>query len=198
MIVTAIVGSYRRNGTIDRIVDEILSSAQKQGAQVNKIFIIDKHIEFCTNCRACTQERDLLRGECVISDDMHALLDCIERSDALVIASPMNFGTITAAMKKFNERLACYAWWPWGTLFPKKRKVPKDKRAVIVASSASPGIIARLTTGMVKQLKQTAERLGAKSSDLIFVGSSAKEPHQELSSPTKNKARRAGKKLASL
>ncbi len=197
MIITAIVGAYRRNGIIDRIVDEILFSAIGQGAQINKIFIIDKHIEFCTNCRACTQERDLVRGECVISDDMHAILDYIEQSDALVIASPMNFGTITAAMKKFNERLACYAWWPWGALFPKKRKVPRNKQAVIVASSAAPGIIARFSTSMVKQLKQIAERLGAKNIDLIFVGLSAKKPWQELSNRTKNKALRAGKKLVS-
>lgn len=198
MIITAIVGSYRKNGIIDRIVDEILFSAKGQGAQINKIFIIDKHIEFCTNCRACTQERDLVRGECVISDDMRAILDYIEQSDALIIASPMNFGTITAAMKKFNERLACYAWWPWGVLFPKKRKVPRNKRAVIVASSATPGIIARFSTIMVKQLKQITERLGAKNIDLIFVGLSAKKPRQELSNRTKNKARRAGKKLVSL
>ena len=56
MIITAIVGTYRRNGIIDRIVDEILYSAKGQGAQINKIFIIDKHIEFCTNCRVNPHE----------------------------------------------------------------------------------------------------------------------------------------------
>ena len=65
MRLTAIVGSYRKDGVINRVVDEILSSAREQGAQTNKIFLIDKHIEFCTNCRSCTQEKDLVRGECV-------------------------------------------------------------------------------------------------------------------------------------
>ena len=118
MMVIAIVGSYRKDGVTDRVVDEILSSAREQGAQTKKIFLIEKHIEFCKNCRSCTQLKDLKRGECVISDEMNSILDEIEQSDALVIASPVNFGTITAVMKKFYERLACYAWWPWEAKFP--------------------------------------------------------------------------------
>ncbi|NLL57890.1 MAG: flavodoxin family protein [Firmicutes bacterium] len=198
MRLTAIVGSYRKDGIINRVVDEILSSAREQGAQTNKIFLIDKHIEFCTNCRLCTQEKDLVRGECVIPDEMQSILDEIEQSDALIIASPMNFGTITAVMKKFNERLACYFWWPWGEYYPKKRNIPKNKWAVIVASSAAPGIIARFFfTGMVKQLKEIAQCLGAKNVNLIFVGLSAVKPQQELDNRTINKACRLGRKLIS-
>ncbi len=196
MRITAIVGSYRKDGVINRVVDEILSSAREQGAQTNKIFLIDKHIEFCTNCRSCTQEKDAVRGECVILDEMHSILDEVEQSDALIIASPMNFGTITAVMKKFNERLACYFWWPWGAYYPKKRNIPNNKQVVIVASSAAPGII-RFFTGMVKQLKQIAECLGAKNVNLIFVGLSAIKPQQELDNRTRAKARRLGRKLVS-
>ena len=196
MRLTAIVGSYRKDGIINRVVDEILSSAREQGAQTNKIFLIDKHIEFCTNCRLCTQEKDLVRGECVIPDEMQSILDEIEQSDALIIASPMNFGTITAVMKKFNERLACYFWWPWGAYYPKKRNIPNNKQVVLVASSAAPGII-RFFTGMVKQLKQIAECLGAKNVNLIFVGLSAIKPQQELDNRTRAKARRLGRKLVS-
>jgi multimeric flavodoxin WrbA len=34
MRLTAIVGSYRKDGVINRVVDEILSSAREQGAQL--------------------------------------------------------------------------------------------------------------------------------------------------------------------
>jgi multimeric flavodoxin WrbA len=45
---------------------------------------------------------------------MGAILDEIAASDAVVLASPMNFWTVTALMKRFIERLVCFAYWPWG------------------------------------------------------------------------------------
>jgi multimeric flavodoxin WrbA len=70
--VTAIVGSYRKDGIIDKAVGELLTSAKREGAEVTKIYLIDKHIEFCTNCRTCTQQQGQRRGKCIIADDMIA------------------------------------------------------------------------------------------------------------------------------
>lgn len=53
----------------------------------------------------------------------------------------MNFGTITAVMKKFIERLVCFAYWPWGMNAPKIRLDNKTRFAVLVASSAAPSLI---------------------------------------------------------
>ena len=94
---------------------------------------------------------------------MNGLLDEIERSDAIVLASPMNFWTVTAVMKRFIERLVCFAYWPWGTAGPKMRNKPKTKRAVVVVSSACPSLLARLMTRMVGLMKSCAKLLGAKN-----------------------------------
>jgi multimeric flavodoxin WrbA len=142
--ILAIVGSYRKGGIIDTAIDEILSSAREEGAEVDKIYLIDKDIDFCTNCRTCTQEQGLQRGKCIIVDDMSSILEAIERSDAIVFGSPMNFGTVTAVMKKFIERLVCFAYWPWGMNAPQVRNRQKRKHAVIVASSAAPSFMALL------------------------------------------------------
>ena len=57
----------------------------------------------------------------------------------MVLASPMNFWTVTALMKRFIERLICYSYWPWGKTRPKIAKQEgKRKRAVLVCSSAAP------------------------------------------------------------
>ena len=127
MQVTAIVGSYRKGGIVDSAVDEILAAAKEAGADVTKIYLIDKHVEFCRNCRACMQPEGPKRGDCSLADEMGAILDQIERSDAFVLASPMNFGTVTAVMKRFIERLACYGYWPWETTSPKVRHKRKDE-----------------------------------------------------------------------
>jgi multimeric flavodoxin WrbA len=70
MKLVAIVGSYRKGGIIDTAIDEVLTAAKEEGAETVKIYLIDKHIEFCTNCRTCTQQEGLERGKCIIQDDM--------------------------------------------------------------------------------------------------------------------------------
>jgi multimeric flavodoxin WrbA len=193
--ITAILGTYRKGGVIDSAVDEILASAREAGAETEKIYLIDRHIEFCTNCRTCTQQEGAKRGQCPMADEMSAVLDRIERSDAIILASPMNFWTVTAVMKRFIERLVCYAYWPWGKAAPKVRTKRKDKRAVIVVSSAAPSLLARLMTRMVGLLKSCAGLLGAKTVGVLFIGLAAREQKPDLGSRAKRKARRLGKKL---
>jgi len=194
--ITAIVGTYRKGGVIDTAVDEILASAQETGAETTKIHLIDKHIEFCTNCRSCTQQEGLERGECLLIDDMGSILDEIERSDAIVLASPMNFWTVTAVTKRFVERLVCFAYWPWGGKFPKARNPKKPKLAVLVASSAAPAVIARLFTRILGLMKSAVGLLGGRVVGVLFVGSAAEQRKQPLTEKTIRKARRLGKKLA--
>lgn len=193
----ALVGSYRKGGIIDSAVDEILAGAREEGAEVAKIYLVDKHIEFCTNCRACTQQSGPQRGRCGIDDDMARVLEEIEHSDALVLASPVNFGTVTAIMKRFIERLVCFAYWPWGMNAPKIRSEGKKKRAVVVASSAAPSFIARLSSRLVRLLKESAGILGAKTIGVLFIGLAAREERQRIGEGTRKKARLLGKRLVS-
>lgn len=195
MKITAVVGSYRKGGVIDRAIDEILISAGNEGAEVEKIYLIDKHIDFCTNCRSCAQREGEKRGECVIDDGMNAILTRIERSDAIVLGSPMNFGTVTAVMKRFIERLVCFVYWPWGMNAPKVRNQRKEKRAIIVASSAAPAVMSRMMTKIVRLLKDAAGLLGARTVGVLFIGLAAGEQRTEISDRIRKKAHRMGKKL---
>jgi multimeric flavodoxin WrbA len=195
--ITAILGTYRKDGVIDAAVEEILAAAREAGAETMKIYLVDRNIEFCTNCRVCTQQEGNSRGRCSLIDEMGSLLDEIESSDAIVLASPMNFWTVTAVMKRFIERLVCYAYWPWGKMGPKLRKGQKPKRAVVVASSACPSLLARLMTRMVGLMKDCVKLLGAKKIDVLFIGLAGGEPKPDIGARARKKARRLGKKLAS-
>jgi multimeric flavodoxin WrbA len=194
--VTAVVGTYRPGGVIDAVVEEMLAAAKAAGAEVATIRLTDRHIEFCANCRTCTQQAGQDRGRCPIDDDMPRILDQLERSDAIVLASPMNFWTVTAVMKRFIERLICYAYWPWGKYGPKARGRPATKRAVVIGSSAAAAIMARVLTGMVRLLKTAARLLGARKIDVLWVGLAALEAKQDIGDRFRRKARRLGKKLA--
>ena len=194
--VTAVIGSYRKGGIVDTAVDAMLAGAREVGAETAKIYLIDARIEFCTNCRNCMQEGGSRRGSCPIADEMGAILDELERSDAIVLASPTNFGTVTAVMKRFIERLACYAYWPWGMNTPQIRIKRKQKPAVVVASSAAPSFVARIATQVVGLLKKAADAMGARTIGVLFVGLAAQRPQQVLGGRTVEKARRLGRMLA--
>jgi multimeric flavodoxin WrbA len=44
--VTAIIGTYRKNGAIDRAVEELLEAARSNGAEVTKFDLRETHVEF--------------------------------------------------------------------------------------------------------------------------------------------------------
>src|ERR1700676_115751 len=128
--VVAIVGSYRRGGTVDTVVDGVLAGARERGAETKKFYLIEKHIEYCRNCRACTQEAGSVRGACAIHDDMPSILQEIDDADAVVLGSPVNFYNVTAVFRTFLERLVGCAYWPWGQPAPKPRSKELPRKAV--------------------------------------------------------------------
>ncbi|MCD6288564.1 MAG: flavodoxin family protein [Candidatus Hydrogenedentes bacterium] len=196
--VTAVIGTYRKGGTTDSVVNEILDAAEENGAEINRIYLIDKRIEFCTNCRTCTQTEGSARGVCVHNDDMNDILDEIDCADALVFAAPVNVFNVTAVMRRFMERLICYSYWPWGKHGgPSFRLAGGRRPAVLVTSSAMPGSMARLFTGALRALRVTAKTVGAKPVTSIVVGLAASNEMQPLPEKIVRKSRRIGAWLAS-
>jgi len=196
--VVGIVGSYRKGKTIDSAVSAILEGAKDKGAQTKKINLLDKHIEFCTNCRSCAQAKvEGSRGKCVHNDDMNNILTEIDDADAVVLGSPVNFGTVTALMKRFIERLIPYGYWPWGeALAPVNRIVKADKKAVIVTSSACPAFIGRiLMPGALGTLKKAAKVMGAKVIKSLYFGPVAGREDSQLSEKALRKACKTGEEL---
>ena len=196
--IIAIVGTYRKGKTIDTAVDELLKAAQQQGSLTEKIYLLENHIEFCTNCRSCTQQNGTARGSCVLNDDMKQILDRIDSADAIVLAAPVNWFNVTAIMRRFIERLLPYCYWPWRKALPKNRIKKKTKKAVIITSSGCPEWLGRIIfRGALGVLKAAANCLGAKVVRKIYIGSAAIEENQLLREKYKNQLRNAGQLLAS-
>ena len=179
--VLAINGSYRREGLTDQAVEALAEALEATGAEVEIILLRDYPVEFCLNCRACTQMPGAAPGECVQQDQMRELVDKIERADCFILASPTNFGSVTAIFKRFMERLAGYAYWPWELNGPRYRKAQAaKKKALLVSSSAAPAIFARWFFGTDKQLKMTANVLGAEVVGSLSTGMIAKQQQPKL------------------
>jgi hypothetical protein len=194
--ILGIVGSYHKGGIIDALVTETLAGAEELGARTEKIYLTDLHIEFCTNCRACTQEPGAEPGRCIHEDDMAGLLARWKESDGLVLGAPVNFFNVTAVTRRFMERLVCFAYWPWGQAGPRMRTKIKSRRAVLIASSAMPGFLGRVFTGALRALRVTAQTMGAKPVASLHVGMIALAKDAKPPAKALRQARAVGRKLA--
>ena len=133
--VVAIVGSYRKGGTIDTAVQAVLAGAREHGAETQTIYLTDQHIEFCKNCRACTQTPGAEGVRCGQEDDLELMLREIEAADAVVLASPVNYYNVTAIFRNFLERLLGFTYWPWGQNGPALRSKAQPRKAVLLAAA---------------------------------------------------------------
>jgi multimeric flavodoxin WrbA len=193
--VVAVLGTYRKGGTLDAAVEAILEGARSKRATTSTIYLSEKHIEFCTNCRRCTQDAGPERGRCRQKDDLEAILTEIEAADALVMASPVNCGNATALFRRFMERLIGCTYWPWGQPAPKARSHVHTLQAALVATSAMPGFLIPIATGTKTALRIAAKILGAKPVASLWVGLSAGEPNHTPSPRVLARARRIGMRL---
>jgi hypothetical protein len=194
--ILGIVGSYRKGGIVDRLVSETLAGAAAAGAETQKIYLTEKRVEFCRNCRTCMQAPGEEPGTCVIEDDLASILREWRASDGLVLGSPVNFYNVTAITRRFMERLVCFAYWPWGQHSPRIRTKRKEKRAVLITSSAMPALMGRLFTGAPRALRAAAETMGAKPVATLFAGMVAQAEHAEPHARLLRQAREADRRLA--
>jgi NAD(P)H-dependent FMN reductase len=194
--VLAILGTYRRGGALDSVVDAVLAGARENGAETSKVYLLDKHIEFCTNCRSCSQLAGPERGKCVLQDDMESILTQIAEADTLVLGAPVNCGNVTAIFRRFMERLVGYTYWPWNTPAPSVRTKTPTRKVVLVTSSAMPGFFVPFATGAIRALKMTAKLLGARPVGTLCVGLAAQVKQPKLSPATVHRAEVLGARLA--
>ena len=194
--VLAINGSYRDDGITDQAVNALLQAVQAAGAEIELVLLRDYPIEFCLNCRECTQQPGEMPGECVQHDGMKDLVDKIESADAYILAAPTNFGSVTAIFKRFMERLIVYAYWSWDMNAPSFRKEKTvKKKAILISSCAAPGVLGRWVYGTHKQLKMTAQTIGAECVGTIFTGMISKQPQPKLNGRVQSKINLQAKKL---
>ena len=97
--VLGIVGSPRRGGNTEILVDEALAGAAEAGALTEKVILSELEIGPCRGCDACGKT-----GTCVQQDDLPPLLEQMERSQVWVLGTPVYYWGPSAQFKAFVDR----------------------------------------------------------------------------------------------
>jgi multimeric flavodoxin WrbA len=129
MKVLGINGSPRMGGNTDILLDKVLEGAESKGAETEKVILNKLKFSPCQECEGVMDD-----GECVIHDDMHELYRKIKDADALILASPIFFGSLSAQTKMMIDRFQCV----WHLKYALNKDTGyKRKRAVFISVEGS-------------------------------------------------------------
>jgi len=103
-LIVGLQGSPRNEGNTAMLLEAALQGAVEAGARVVTFKPNEMNIRPCQGCGGCYQT-----GKCVIRDDMDQIVAALEHMDALVVASPVYFGGVTAQLKAVIDR--CQPFW---------------------------------------------------------------------------------------
>ncbi|MFX1411069.1 MAG: flavodoxin family protein [Promethearchaeota archaeon] len=97
--VLGIVGSPRRDGNTEILVDKVLSGAEEAGALSKKVILNELNINPCQACDSCYKI-----GHCIQKDDMVNLEKKMEQCRIWILGTPIYWWGPTAQFKTFIDR----------------------------------------------------------------------------------------------
>jgi multimeric flavodoxin WrbA len=123
MKILGIMGSPRKGGNTEILLDGALEKARENGVSTFKISLRTKKIVPCNGCLKCT-----LTGKCVIKDDMQEVYEKMLESDGIILATPVYFWSMTSLTKITMDRT-------YSLLFPKLQLANKVGGLILVAAT---------------------------------------------------------------
>lgn len=158
MKVLAIMASPRIKGNSDILLDQAVKGAQTSGAEVEKIVLDKLRITPCKEIYHCLED-----GTCSLRDDMTGIYDKILAVDAIIIATPIFFYTVSAQLMAFISR--CQAFWSRKYVL-KNLDIPV-KRGGFICVGATKGI--RLFEGPKLTMKYFFQAINAEYNEELLI-----------------------------
>lgn len=102
----AIVGSPRKKGNTEILARHTLKAIEEEGLDTELIRLAGLDIKPCDACMVCKKEE-----RCPIEDDLFPIYIKMKEADAIILASPVYFGSATAQIKALMDRAGYIAHW---------------------------------------------------------------------------------------
>lgn len=143
--IVVFMGSPRKNGNVDTILDEIIKGANENKVEVKKYYLNDMNIKGCQGCLYCRKNYS-----CAFKDDMNEVYEDIKKAEYVIIGSPVYICQVSAQTKLLLDR-----FYPLTTI-DKGKHIPRfgDKKLIMVYAQAAP-----LSIFFKKYFRYTAKHL---------------------------------------
>jgi multimeric flavodoxin WrbA len=160
MRVLAILGSPRRGGNTEILLDEAIRGAREHGGACEKVVLRDLKIRPCLEIYQCAKA-----GICAIQDDMQALFGKITEAERLIIASPIFFYSVSALTKAMIDR--CQSLWVKKYVLKRPISSLNDRRGAFISVAATRG--KRLFDGVRLTMRYFFDAIDVVYSDELLV-----------------------------
>lgn len=127
MKVIGIVGSPRKNGNTNIVVQQILGGAAEAGAETRTFLLNEMNYRGCQACDYCKSHE-----KCKLEDDLTELFEEMAGAEGMVFGAPIYFAQFSGQMRLFLDR--CYSLI--NSDF--SARLPAGKKAVIVGAQGMP------------------------------------------------------------
>jgi multimeric flavodoxin WrbA len=182
--VLVFLGSPRKNGNSALLAKQVMDAAKAAGAQVESFYLHGMNIKPCTACDACRRKD---QKDCILKDDMAPLYAKLRKADAVVMATPVYWFTVSAQTKLFMDR-----WYAMGG----DEGYPfKGKRFGIVLTYGGED---PFSSGAVNALRTFQDALGYTGAEIagMVYGSADKAGDIKKNKALLKEAYQLGKELA--
>ncbi|MEF3698674.1 flavodoxin family protein [Desulfolutivibrio sp.] len=105
MHILAINGSPRKKWNTATLLGHALDGARQGGANAQLVHLYDLEYTGCTSCFECKRIGGKNYGRCAVKDGLTPILEEAGEADALILGTPVYFGTESGMMRSFIERL---------------------------------------------------------------------------------------------
>lgn len=177
MKILAFIGSPRRGGNTDILVDQVLESSKTLGHTSEKLYLYDYEISPCIDCRKC-KKGDYV---CTTDDGMQEIYPKIEAADVMIFGTPLYWFGPTAKMKLLIDRMRP---------FVANRKLEGKRGVVVVASGGET----KFCKPLIEMFRLTFGYLGIEFAGKV-LGQAFDKGDIRQNQAALNKARKLGASL---
>jgi multimeric flavodoxin WrbA len=148
-------GSPREKGNSSCLADKAAEGARAAGAEVEIFSLHRMDIRPCDACDTCKET-----GVCVLKDDMQMLYPKLQEAEAIVIASPIYWFTMSAQTKLFIDR--------WYALESSQGNALKGKQFGIILTYGDTDPYSSGATNAIRSFQDMFRYIGADIAGMVY------------------------------
>jgi multimeric flavodoxin WrbA len=175
--IVLINASPKKAGSVAVLAGDAADAAERAGAEVSRINLVDHEINHCRFCMTCHEDRKSAIGKCTLDDAMGWILPKLREADGYIMATQVSSGHANSIFKTFSERCVFTAGSSTGKVLwmkgvPETRFTDRKRYAVtIAAAGAIPTWLRMACDTATKEMKETALRaFNAKVTATMYAG----------------------------